>query len=95
MALSKDGPQIFTLDCAQNGPSETLKLEEGYPMYLTAEFAKFSPVHGKTLAVVDHYGVHFVDIETKCELVCVDRAGILAMEWSPQESYVITCEKLK
>lgn len=63
LALSDVGPQIYTLDCT--GPTETLRQEEGYPTFTEATFAKYSPVHGKSYAVVDAFGFHVVDLETK------------------------------
>jgi len=72
-----------------------LTKEVGYPAYPGAEIARFSPVNGKTIAVVDFSGVHFVDVESKKERLFVERKGIISMEWSPMETYVITCEKAK
>jgi len=63
LALSDVGPQIYTLDCT--GPTEILKQEDGYPIFEEASFAKYSPIHGKSYAVVDLHGIHVVDIETK------------------------------
>jgi len=70
-----------------------LTKEEGYPEYLTAEIAKFSPIHGQSLAVVDNVGIHLVDIASKQERLFIQRKGIIALEWSPKESYLISCEK--
>jgi hypothetical protein len=69
--------------------------EEGYPSYPGAEIARFSPINGKSFAVVDFSGVHIVDIETKAERLFIERKGIISMEWSPKETYVMTCGKLK
>lgn len=64
MALTNDGPQIYTLDCSQS-PQEPEKLqkEEGYPQYCAAEIALFSPVNGSMLATVDFEGIHIVDMD--------------------------------
>lgn len=67
LALSDVGPQIYTLDCT--GQTEILKQEEGYPTFEQATWAKYSPVHGKSYAVVDKHGIHVVDTETK-KMVC-------------------------
>jgi hypothetical protein len=96
VALSNQGPQIYTLDCSSNGASiETLTKDQGYPEYLTADIAKFSPINGASLAVVDHIGIHVIDMETKKERCTIERKGIIALEWTPRETYLISCEKQK
>lgn len=45
--------------------------------------------------MVDFAGIHIVDIETKQESQFIQRKGIIALEWSPLETYVISCEKFK
>jgi len=45
------------------------------------------------LAVADNTGVHMVDIASKKERLFIERKGIIALEWSPKENYVISCEK--
>jgi len=92
LALSDVGPQIYTLDCT--GPTEILKQEDGYPIFDEASFAKYSPVHGKSYAVVDRQGIHVVDVETKQIISSVSRPGIVGTQWSPKETYLITCEKM-
>lgn len=92
LALSDAGPQIYTLDCT--GQTEILKQEDGYPTFESATFAKYSPVHGKSYAVVDAQGIHVVDIDTKQIICSVSRPGIVGTEWSPKETYLITCEKM-
>ena len=62
---------------------------------MTAEIAKFSPIMGASLAVVDHIGIHIVDVESKKERLLIERRGIIALEWTPKETYVISCEKQK
>lgn len=74
---------------------ETLTKELGFPQYLSADIAKFSPINGASLAVVDRIGIHIVDIETKKERLTIERKGIIALEWTPKETYVISCEKQK
>ena len=85
---------MYSLDCSNTTTSnEVLTKEEGFPEYLTAVIAKFSPINGANLAVVDHIGIHIVDVESKKELLKIERKGIIALEWTPRETYVITCEK--
>lgn len=45
------------------------------------------------MAVVDNTGIHMVDIASKKERLFIERKGIIALEWSPKENYVISCEK--
>jgi len=93
VALSNRGPHMFSLNCSNPNQTETLIKEEGYPEYLTAEIARFSPIHGQTLAVVDNVGIHLVDIASKKEKLFIQRKNIIALQWSPKESYLISCEK--
>jgi len=93
VALSNRGPHIFSLNCSNPNQTESLVRDDGYPEYLTAELARFSPIHGQTLAVVDNVGIHLVDIATKQERLVIQRKGIIALEWSPKESYLLSCEK--
>jgi len=64
-------------------------------VYPGAELAKFSPLNGKSLAVVDTAGIHLVDVESKKRRLFIERRGIIALEWSPRENFVISCEKQK
>ena len=96
VALSNLGPSIYTLDCSNASQAETLIKEDGYPQYPRAEIAKFSPISGKTLAVVQpSSGIYLVDVESKKQILYIERKGVIAMEWSPKETYLITCEKFK
>lgn len=36
-----------------------------------------------------------VDVESKAERLFVEKKGIISMEWSTRESYVLTCGKLR
>jgi len=56
---------MFTLDCSNPNQTEALEKEQGYPTYPLASIARFSPLHGKTLAVADDAGVHLVDVASK------------------------------
>lgn len=62
---------------------ETLEKEEGLPKYAGAEIAKFSPVNGKYLAVVDFVGIHIINVESKEVIKKFEMKGIIALEWSP------------
>ena len=95
VALTHEGPRIYSLDCQSSQEVETLTKEEGFPKYLTADIAKFSPINGSKLAVVDNIGIHIIDVETKKVLLDIERRGIIALEWTPKETYVISCEKQK
>lgn len=96
VALTNEGPQIYSMDCQNTTTqAETLTKEDGYPQYLTADIAKFSPINGQSLAVVDHIGIHVIDIETKKERLTIERKGIIALQWTPRETYLVSCEKQK
>jgi uncharacterized protein with WD repeat len=93
VALSNTGVHVYTLDCS-NGNEQLIK-EVGFPDYPGAELAKFSPIDGKSLAVADLTGIHVIDVATKQERLKIEKKGIIAFEWSPKESYLISCEKQK
>ena len=94
MALSDAGPQIFTLSCPAN-EQETLTQDEGYPTIKGCEIAQFSPIHGKLLVAVSFEGIHIIDMETKQQVRLIEKKSVIAMEWSPNERYIITCQKFK
>jgi uncharacterized protein with WD repeat len=93
MAHTDRGPQIYTFDTGNQNQVESIRQETGYPEYPRAEIAKFSPLDGRTLAVSDREGIHFVDMETRKETLYIARPKIIAFEWTPKGNYVITCEK--
>lgn len=95
VTLSNSGVQLYKLKT--NGPDqlESFENEEGFDNYPGAEIAKFSPYAGSKLAVVDFAGIHIVDVDTKQECQFIPRKGVIALEWSPKETFVISCEKFK
>jgi WD40 repeat protein len=95
VTLSNEGVNLYQLNPNSMDVMETLLKEEGMHHYPGAEIAKFSPIDGRHLAVVDFAGVHIVDVVSKQELRIIEKKGIIAMEWSPKGSYVITCTKFK
>lgn len=58
-----------------------------------AEYAKFSPLTGTLLAIVEPAGVHLIDMSTSEERHFLARPGVASLEWSPLETHLITCEK--
>jgi uncharacterized protein with WD repeat len=74
---------------------ETIEKEQEFYHFPGAEIAKFSPIDGKYLAVVDFVGIHIIEVETKQELLKIEKKGIIALEWSPLSSFVISCIKHK
>lgn len=68
VTLSNEGVGLYELKTNSADAMETLTKEDGMYHYPGAEIAKFSPVDGKMLAVVDFIGIHIVDVETKTEI---------------------------
>ena len=60
---------------------------------LTADIVIFSPLTGQYLAGVEPSGVHVFDVASKQEKHYFAGAGVASVEWSPLESYLITCAK--
>lgn len=95
VTLSNEGVSLFQLNPNTIDVMETLQKEEGMHHYPGAEIAKFSPIYGKHLAVVDFAGIHIIDVESKQELRIIEKKGIIALEWSPKGTFLITCTKFK
>lgn len=83
---------MFSLQCAPS-TADALVALDGFPAVPTAEIAKFSPVTGQYLAVVEPSGVHVIDVVSQQVKHYIEKAGVASIEWSPQESYLITCAK--
>lgn len=45
------------------------------------------------LAVVDKLGVHVIDVLNKKIVFKIECPGIVSLEWSPRDTYLIGCEK--
>lgn len=43
--------------------------------------------------IVDQMGIHFVDTRTGRESRFIDHYGVTAIDISPRDTYLITCEK--
>jgi len=95
VTLSNDGVHLYKLKTNDAKTMESLEQEEGFSNYPGAEIAKFSPLDGKHLAVVDQAGIHIVDVSSKQEIMTMERRGIIALEWSPRGSFVMSCTKCK
>lgn len=91
-AVSNEGLKLYSLQCATS-TADTLISLDGFPSVPTAEIAKFSPLTGQYLAVVDPSGVHIIDVASQKVKHTIAGAGVGSIEWSPQESYLITCAK--
>jgi hypothetical protein len=47
------------------------------------------------LAIVDVSGVHVIEMKSKNVIASLKRKGVVSLEWSPKETFLITCEKPK
>lgn len=70
-----------------------LKVDNGLPIYQQARLAKFAPLKGNQAAIVTNIGLHFVDLVSKKEELLMVQLDLVALEYSPCDSYVICCEK--
>ena len=62
--VTNEGLKMFSLQCATSTADALIALE-GFPELPTAEIAKFSPLTGKYLAVVEPSGVHVIDVASQ------------------------------
>ena len=70
-----------------------LEPENIFPVYPTASIAKFAPKYGQTAIIIDELGVHMIDMKEKKEKLMILRNGIGGINFSPLDTYLITCEK--
>jgi uncharacterized protein with WD repeat len=47
------------------------------------------------LAIVDVSGIHVIEMKSKNVITSLKRKGVVSLEWSPKETFLITCEKPK
>ena len=45
--------------------------------------------------MVDFNGIHVTDMSSKKQIISLKRKGIVSLEWSPRETFLISCEKPK
>ncbi len=72
--------------------------DNAFPSFPSAYVARFSPFSGKQLAIVDEIGIQFINASTgKMEHMIAKHNGtcnsISTIEYSPRDTYLITCEK--
>jgi uncharacterized protein with WD repeat len=74
-------------------PPFTLKVDATLPQYQKARIARFAPKRGNQAAIVTNVGLHLVDLNAKQESHLLVQLDIVALEYSPCDSYVVCCEK--
>jgi hypothetical protein len=93
LVLTKDGSTFLRYNQGGNGVDAQLEEEKAYPTFPTAYLVKYAPCSGSHAAIIDEIGIHFVDMVTGKERLQIVKPGIGAMEYSPRDTYLITCEK--
>lgn len=90
-----DSSATFFKVAATSGSDTPLVLEkdESLPTFANATTAKFAPLKGQQAAIVDQDGLHFVDLLQNRESLMICQPDIVALEYSPADSYVVCCEK--
>lgn len=64
-----------------------------FPQYAGAITAKFAPYSGSFAVIADQEGLHFVDMATCQETRLIDQYSVTAIDISPRDTYLTTCEK--
>ena len=77
----------------QEGKGVTIADDNELPQYPTATISKFSSYSGSTAVVVTEQGLHLVDMVQKKERLLIANPGVTAIDFSPKDSYLVTCEK--
>lgn len=74
-------------------PPFCIKVDATLPQYPQARIARFAPKSGSQAAVVSNVGLHFIDMLNKKESLLLIQLDLVALEYSPCDSYVVCCEK--
>ncbi len=77
-AVTNEGLKVYALACGASS-KEDLTEVKGMPSMPTAEIAKFSPLTGKLLAVVEPLGVHVIDVSTMKERHFFKKSGVASL----------------
>lgn len=88
LVLADDLASFFILQGENNLVEDTT-----LPRYQRAKLARFAPKRGRQAAIVDELGIHFVSMETGQESIFISQENIDAFKYSPDDNYVVTCEK--
>ena len=93
MVLTKDGISFLRFRDGGDGVQASLDDDKQLPTFPTAYLARFAPYSGTHAAIADEIGIHFIDMVSCKERLQIVKSGIGAMEYSPRDTYLITCEK--
>ena len=77
-AITNEGLKVFALACGAYSKEDLIEVK-GMPSMPTAEIAKFSPLTGKLLAVVEPQGVHVIEVLTMKEKKFFPKVGIASL----------------
>lgn len=91
-AVTSQGLKLYNLDMQEKLQKETFQLVNDFPEIKVCEIAKFSPLTGNLLAVVQPKGVHVFEVATRKQLHFFERNNVASIEWSPLEHFLITCD---
>jgi hypothetical protein len=98
LTLSNEGAIFYRLkegETLQQAHEAKLERDKEFPVFTTASLGKFAPYSGSFAVIVDDIGIHFIDTQTGKESRLIVKTGVTALEISPRDSYLITCDKFQ
>ena len=95
LVLALDGATFFRLqeETKDGKIVGTLLEDKQFPRFQSATIAKFTHYAGQQAVIVDEIGLHFIDMNTGKERLQIVKPGVSTLEFSPRDTYLITCEK--
>jgi hypothetical protein len=76
--------------------SNTLEIDKDFPTFPAATLAKFAPYSGEFAVIADDLGLHFVDTRLGKETKLITKITATgALDISPKDTYLITCDKFQ
>lgn len=71
----------------------SLVVDSGFPTFTGATIAKWAPLKGLSAVVIDEIGIHLIDTIFGREKMMIVRSRVSAIEYSPRDTFFVTCEK--
>jgi hypothetical protein len=89
LTLTDRGASFFKLT-----QTNTLEVDKDFPMFPAATLGKFAPHSGEFAVIADDLGLHFVDTRSGKETKLITKMTPTgALDISPRDTYLITCDK--
>jgi len=91
LVFTNEGVKFFKL--VESESRFSLEEDSKFQQYPLAEHVKFAPYKGHQVSIVDEIGIHLIDMASGQEVTQIVKEGVSALEYSPLDTYLISCEK--